>query len=526
MAELTCIELFAGAGGASLGLHNAGFKSMLAAEWDPHACETHRQGLPGVPVFEGDVREIDLSTIPEAPTLMWASPPCQPFSSAGNRKGSADERNGWPWTTDLIDAMEKVGKKPVWVICENVPGMVHHRGGCPRDETTDIYKCSGCYWERWIIPEFEKRYPHVSHAKLNSADYGVAQRRDRIFLVAGPVPFEWPEPSHSFLNLVYEKWVTDEYWTRTGVSKPDKIHSKAERKLESNVTFRFAKEAPDPGRKAWVTIREALGLGYPVRHQSPSAPAIQHGPDAPSSTVSVKGTLYAEKDIQDDPAYNPYYDKKVIGGGTNPHGKKKEHERTFRDLTDEPSTTITCEDNYGNRGPWMVDVPKGAQSVSPDEPSTTIRAGGNVDASGKLGGGSPPYLDMNEEGEESEEPMDFFDFLDPDPPEKRKIGKWVVQHEDKEPGERPDLLDGTFRTVSATEYKGASSWGKVNRASDDLIRATGRKRLTVEECAILQGFPEDWPFQGTSTAQYRQVGNAVPPHVAEALARQVKKLTE
>ena len=49
--------------------------------------------------------------------------------------------------------------------------------------------------------------------------------------------------------------------------------------------------------------------------------------------------------------------------------------------------------------------------------------------------------------------------------------------------------------------------------------ATGRRRLTVAEVATLQGFPPDHPWRGTKTSRYRQVGNAVPPRLAEVVAR-------
>jgi DNA (cytosine-5)-methyltransferase 1 len=78
-------------------------------------------------------------------------------------------------------------------------------------------------------------------------------------------------------------------------------------------------------------------------------------------------------------------------------------------------------------------------------------------------------------------------------------------------------------TVSAVgEQKGSGPGGnpeKMQRASDALYLATGRRRLTHAEVAVLQAFPSDHPFQGGSGAQYRQIGNAVPPRLAEVVGR-------
>lgn len=63
--------------------------------------------------------------------------------------------------------------------------------------------------------------------------------------------------------------------------------------------------------------------------------------------------------------------------------------------------------------------------------------------------------------------------------------------------------------------------GGIDRASDALWLATGRRRLTVEECAALQDFPAGYPFQGHGRSIYRQIGNAVPPTLAEAIGRAI-----
>lgn len=90
------------------------------------------------------------------------------------------------------------------------------------------------------------------------------------------------------------------------------------------------------------------------------------------------------------------------------------------------------------------------------------------------------------------------------------------------------LLNRPSPCVTASEVKGASGphhekprENPISRASDALKMATGRRRLTTAECAILQDFPADYPWQGGITATYRQIGNAVPPTLARVLAEAI-----
>ena len=188
IATGTVLELFAGAGGAALGLKRAGWEHVGCVERLPAAAATLRSA--GLPAIEQDVRELDWAPFRGQVDLLWASPPCQAGSIAGKRRGPADERNGWPWTMDAIDAVD-----PHWFLAENVLGWTHHRRGCPRNGAA-IESCRGCYWERRVVLEVGKRFSHAGWWLLNAADFGVPQRRRRAILWAGPHRPAAPRPTH------------------------------------------------------------------------------------------------------------------------------------------------------------------------------------------------------------------------------------------------------------------------------------------------------------------------------------------
>jgi DNA (cytosine-5)-methyltransferase 1 len=186
---MRCIELFAGAGGAALGLEAAGIHHAALCEWDASACATLRAAGLG-PVVEGDVRDLDAieAVAGSSCDLLWSSFPCQAFSTAGKRLGASDERNGWPWTVDAIDRF-----RPRWFLAENVRGLLcHASAGCG-----DPLSCPRCYFDSVILEQLRERFAHVGWWLLDAADYGVPQHRRRVILWAGPAPLQVPERTNA-----------------------------------------------------------------------------------------------------------------------------------------------------------------------------------------------------------------------------------------------------------------------------------------------------------------------------------------
>lgn len=170
---MNCLELFAGCGGAALGLRRAGFESIACVEADKWAVATlEAAGFPAVRAWIGDGGPADLPvwSPPDVPVdLLWASPPCQPYSMAGKREGADDARDGWPATLAAIEMV-----RPTWFIIENVVGA-------PVEE--------------WAAAVALLGYT-VSYRILDAADWGLPSHRRRIFLVGGPREYRWPVQTH------------------------------------------------------------------------------------------------------------------------------------------------------------------------------------------------------------------------------------------------------------------------------------------------------------------------------------------
>jgi DNA (cytosine-5)-methyltransferase 1 len=178
-AELTCIEICAGAGGQALGLEQAGFAHGALVEIDPAACETLRINRGSRwKIIDADVAGLDGSEFRGA-DLLAGGVPCPPFSVAGHQLGEADERDLFP---EALRLTSEIG--PRAVMLENVRGLAASRFDGYRAQV--VARLEGLGYRTWW---------RLMHAN----EHGVPQLRPRLVLVAIRQPwaasFRWPASS-------------------------------------------------------------------------------------------------------------------------------------------------------------------------------------------------------------------------------------------------------------------------------------------------------------------------------------------
>jgi DNA (cytosine-5)-methyltransferase 1 len=173
----TFIDLFAGIGGFHLSLHLNGGKCLFASEWDKNARATYKQNFANISpdifnndkFFAGDIRKVNASEVPNH-DILCAGFPCQPFSISGKQKGFEDERGNLFYEITRIIRE----KEPKVILLENVKNLIYH-------DNKRTFKI--------IIEELERLNYKVSWKILNSKDYGLAQNRERVFIVASKDKF-------------------------------------------------------------------------------------------------------------------------------------------------------------------------------------------------------------------------------------------------------------------------------------------------------------------------------------------------
>lgn len=160
-------SLFCGCGGLDLGFHQAGYDIIWANDFDKYAVETYNYNFPN-PAVCADLNKIDINTIPEHDVLIGGFP-CQPFSMMGKEKGFDDKRGTLFFrVVEIVENQRDRGHQPRIVVLENVRNLMTHDKG----KTFKVIK-----------ETLENLGYHVFADKLNSADYGVPQTRNRVFLV-------------------------------------------------------------------------------------------------------------------------------------------------------------------------------------------------------------------------------------------------------------------------------------------------------------------------------------------------------
>jgi DNA (cytosine-5)-methyltransferase 1 len=157
------LSLFSGIGGFDFAAQNTGlvFNNHFFSEVDKHAIEIFKKHFPNAGAL-GDVRKIDYAALPGGDWIITGSPPCQPFSNAGKKKGKADDRNLFPETIRAIR-----GLRPCFAIFENVFEVLDYVDG-------------------EILPQIENCGYKTETLYLPARTIGADHKRGRLWIIAYP----------------------------------------------------------------------------------------------------------------------------------------------------------------------------------------------------------------------------------------------------------------------------------------------------------------------------------------------------
>ena len=346
------VELFAGGGGLLLGSAASGVEHVAAAEWNKWACQTMRKNaaadyplVRGLNVLDGDVRSIDWSQVPgsQEVDLVTGGPPCQPFSLGGRARNADDSRDMFPATTAVIEKL-----RPRAFVVENVKGLT-------RSSFTDYFEfiklrlqhpeIRARTSETWVDHFTRLQREHTSVCSdlsyrlvttlVDAADYGVPQRRHRVFMVGfrSDVDADWsfPEGGYSSTALLRDQMYGD-YWERHDVRATSRIPARGTLQDED-------------GKKPWRTVRDAMvGLPKPGTNGTASG-WLDHRlqPGARSYPGHTGSPL-------DEPSKAPKAGVHGVPGGENmmrfPDGSVRYYS------TREAARIQTFPDRYALHGAW------------------------------------------------------------------------------------------------------------------------------------------------------------------------------
>jgi DNA (cytosine-5)-methyltransferase 1 len=183
-AEFVHVDLFSGCGGFSVGFEQAGFTTQLALDIHPPSLETLRSNIPCAGTICGDIRKVPSHAIARhinkdrKALVVTAGVPCQGFSLSNRKRHDEDKRNF------LFKEFIRISSElmPDCVVLENVSGLVSTKNGAFKRDIADAIQQLGY---------------DVHFAMLNAADFGVPQKRRRIFFVGVPRGRKWLFPETS-----------------------------------------------------------------------------------------------------------------------------------------------------------------------------------------------------------------------------------------------------------------------------------------------------------------------------------------
>lgn len=270
--QLKSLELFSGAGGLALGLEKAGFDTVALLERDADACAALRLNRPNWNIMQRDVREVEFAD--HGPVdLVAGGPPCQPFSMGGKARGDQDRRDMFPQAVRAVREL-----RPRAFIFENVRGLLRSAFSnyvefirlqmtYPEfpvsenvDWTTNLQRLHRHHTSQGLGGELVYS---VTINLADAADYGVPQRRHRVFFVGFrkdlDIGWSFPAPTHTQDDLLRAQFISRSYWKEHEIKQYPAVAHRMARRIESLRSHElFA------ATRRWRTVRDVLkGLPPP-----------------------------------------------------------------------------------------------------------------------------------------------------------------------------------------------------------------------------------------------------------------------
>lgn len=265
---MNSLEIFSGMGGLAKGLEQAGFKHSAFVEFNSHACTSLRENFDARKVFHGDIRAFDFDRL-DSIDVVAGGPPCQPFSLGGKHKAFDDSRDMFPYA---IKAIERLTPKAF--IFENVKGLL-------RSSFSDYFEyiilrltypgfqpeAAGEWSDHLALLRRLRNMAYtgvtyrVQFKLLNAADYGIPQTRERVVIVGIRsdlnVDWEFPPETHSEDRLLWDMYVSGDYWKRHNIFPPA-ANQECQEHLDKISRLEGRYGMFEPTALPWQTVRDSL----------------------------------------------------------------------------------------------------------------------------------------------------------------------------------------------------------------------------------------------------------------------------
>ena len=268
--KISCLELFAGAGGLAKGIELSGIRHKALIEWNKDACQTLIDNYSDKIVHNVDIRLFQFNQFGHI-DMVSGGPPCQPFSMGGKHKGNMDQRDMFPYACRAISTYI-----PKIFIFENVKGLLRKSFSSYfeyiilRLTYPDTQLKNSEDWEDHL-KRLEKihtsgKYDSIKYNVIfrlvNAANYGIPQRRERVFIVGIRedlnIKWSFPKETHSLDSLLWSQFISCDYWRRHGI-KPSAIEHLDKRNQQRVHQLLQQPTLFSLSLKPWKTVRDQIG---------------------------------------------------------------------------------------------------------------------------------------------------------------------------------------------------------------------------------------------------------------------------